>query len=621
MTGNSVSYLDREVWRQLIEAASIRDFCAHWLTLQCLMLRDVQSATVLAEVQPDHGDDASAFEPVAYWPDQQTAVTDNLKHVAEQTLQSKQGIVSEGDGNSSGIGYPVWIDGTLKAIVVLEVVQRSEDELRAVLRTLQWGASWMENFFLRQHIPQADAQSGRVQQRLQHVVDLLARTLEQKDFNHACMVLVNELSSQFHCDRVSLGFKKRNQMVVQTMSHSSQMDQKMNLVRAIGDAMDEVADQDATIHYPHDHHYLLITQAHARLNGGEKGGNILSLPLKQDEEDVFAVLTMEYSNVQTDFSSGDVAFCEAIAALLGSVLYAMQQNNSPLWKKVADSCSRQWSKLFGEEYLLRKCIVSGLVVLSLFLFFVTDQYRVSADAVIEGKVRRVIAAPFDGYIKDAYARVGDKLKQGQALVTLDDDDLRLERLKWVAKKSEYSHRQHQAQADHDLGESRLARMQQEQAEAELALVNERINRTRIVAPFDGLIVDGDLSQSLGSVVQKGDVLFEMTPLHDYRIKLKVKETEIIAINNQQRGELYLTAIPGQTFVFHVQRITPIATAKDGLNYFTVEASLDSPAKVLRPGMDGVAKVGIGERNICWIWTHELVNWLRLQLWSILGLRV
>lgn len=236
-------------------------------------------------------------------------------------------------------------------------------------------------------------------------------------------------------------------------------------------------------------------------------------------------------------------------------------------------------------------------------------------------MRRVITAPFDGYIKEAFVRVGDTLKQGQSIVTLDDDDLRLERLKWVAKKGEYSHRRQQAQADHDLGESRLARVQQAQADAELELVNERIKRTRIVAPFDGLIVDGDLSQSLGSVVQKGEVLFEMTPLNAYRIKLKVSETEITVIRNQQQGKLYLTSIPGQTFAFQVQRITPISTARDGINYFTVEASLDTPTDALRPGMEGVGKISIGERNIFWIWTHELFDWLRLKLWSVFGLNV
>ena len=61
----------------------------------------------------------------------------------------------------------------------------------------------------------------------------------------------------------------------------------------------------------------------------------------------------------------------------------------------------------------------------------------------------------------------------------------------------------------------------EQAEAQLALVEEQLSRARLVAPFDGFIVVGDLSQSLGSPVERGDVLFEVAPLDGFRVVLEV----------------------------------------------------------------------------------------------------
>jgi hypothetical protein len=36
---------------------------------------------------------------------------------------------------------------------------------------------------------------------------------------------------------------------------------------------------------------------------------------------------------------------------------------------------------------------------------------------------------------------------------------------------------------------------------------------------------------------------------------------------------------------------------------------------LRPGMEGVGKVAIGERRLIWIWTHKLIDWVRLAFWS------
>ena len=36
---------------------------------------------------------------------------------------------------------------------------------------------------------------------------------------------------------------------------------------------------------------------------------------------------------------------------------------------------------------------------------------------------------------------------------------------------------------------------------------------------------------------------------------------------------------------------------------------------LRPGMEGVGKIQVDERKLIWIWTHKLVHWMRMWVWS------
>ena len=43
----------------------------------------------------------------------------------------------------------------------------------------------------------------------------------------------------------------------------------------------------------------------------------------------------------------------------------------------------------------------------------------------------------------------------------------------------------------------------------MPLIDAQLSRTRIVAPFDAIVVKGDLSQSLGAPVERGNVLFEL----------------------------------------------------------------------------------------------------------------
>jgi len=66
----------------------------------------------------------------------------------------------------------------------------------------------------------------------------------------------------------------------------------------------------------------------------------------------------------------------------------------------------------------------------------------------------------------------------------------------------------------------------------------------------------------------------------------------------------------------VQKVTPVSMARDGRNVFRVEAQLETGSDPrLRPGMEGVAKVTVENRRLAWIWSREIVNWVRLKLWA------
>jgi hypothetical protein len=67
--------------------------------------------------------------------------------------------------------------------------------------------------------------------------------------------------------------------------------------------------------------------------------------------------------------------------------------------------------------------------------------------------------------------------------------------------------------------------------------------------------------------------------------------------------------------FVVEKVTPVSTAKEGHNFFRVEAKLDRQLDRLRPGMEGVGKVEIDRRLYAWIWTRQVIDWVRLQLWK------
>ena len=67
--------------------------------------------------------------------------------------------------------------------------------------------------------------------------------------------------------------------------------------------------------------------------------------------------------------------------------------------------------------------------------------------------------------------------------------------------------------------------------------------------------------------------------------------------------------------FTVMNVTPVSVVEDGNNFFQVEAWLGESTEGLRPGMAGIGKIDIERRKLAWIWTHRLIDWLRLWVWS------
>ena len=157
--------------------------------------------------------------------------------------------------------------------------------------------------------------------------------------------------------------------------------------------------------------------------------------------------------------------------------------------------------------------------------------------------------------------------------------------------------------------------QLQQATAQLALASERLKRATLVAPFDGVVISGDLSQLIGSPVEQGKKLFEIAPLEAYRVILQIDEREVRHIQVGQAGKVVISGIVGEPIAFHVGKVTPVATSQDGHNFFKAEAKLEQTPTGLRPGMEGVAKVSVGTRQLWWILTHSLMDWLRLSLWT------
>jgi len=262
-----------------------------------------------------------------------------------------------------------------------------------------------------------------------------------------------------------------------------------------------------------------------------------------------------------------------------------------------------------------RAILAAVLMLGLLVLLIPGTYRVTAPASLEGSIQRVIVAPFDGFIMNAYARAGESVAEGDIIAELDSKVLLLEQQRYAAEKDEYTRQYRQALVKREKAEAHIFKSQVSQAEAQLRLLDKKIQRSSLLAPLSGIIIKGDLSRSLGAPVEKGEVLFEVAPLDEYRLVILVDEKQVIDVQPGLQGELTLKALPDAELTFTVQQVSPMFEENASGIAYRVEADFDKAYPKLRPGMQGIAKINIDQRSYLWIFLHELIDAVRVWGWS------
>lgn len=339
-----------------------------------------------------------------------------------------------------------------------------------------------------------------------------------------------------------------------------------------------------------------------------------ALPLLDDGEPV-AVLV---ARSETPLPEPALAILRASAGLAEPLLRHWRDSARPLWRHAVASVGWAWRRLSGPGHLTWKVGAAALLAAAVVLLVIPMPDHVTAETVIEGRTRQLITAPQEGFIAEVMVRPGERVRQGQLLLRLDDRDIQLERQRFTSEREQAAGRLRQAMAERDAAAVALAASEVRSAEAQLALAEARLQRTLLLAPMDGLVVTGDWAQQIGGPVESGKEMFEIASGDGYRVVLHVPDADIARVRAGQTGRLRLTGRPQETWPFELTRLTATASVQDGQNGFRVEAAWVGEVPALSPGMQGVGKIEVGRANLLTQWTRSSVDWLRLQLWRWIG---
>ena len=483
---------------------------------------------------------------------------------------------------------------------------------------------------------------------LSEVLDLGVALGESTTFAEAGLRLCHRVAALLGVARVSLGWLEGDTLKLKATSHGGRVNDATQEAEALVRVMEEAADQNNEAAHPGISGSHAITREHKAFSQAHGGGAVLSVPLrdavkhaplgvlllereagsgvgernkdegtwnKGGEAGAVAGVGVGVGFAGAQWSEAELEKLRLAADLVVSRLADLHRTSGWWGTRVWRGVRRAAAGLLGTEHTGWKLAAVALLGTLVALACINIEHKVRAPFLLKTDAAALIAAPFAGYIDEVRYHLGDTVKAGQVLVTLDRRELLLDEANGLAGRDKNDREARAYEAQGKLAESLMAKASQRQDEAKLAIVKHRLGKTEVRAPFDGIVVEGDLRERLSSPVQVGEPLLKIVQVRDLLGQLQVDERDIGFLKQGLVGELAFASRPGEKFAVKLERFEPVAEVRQEGNVFALRVQVLGTAQDWwRPGMSGVCKVDVGQRSVLWVLVHRTVETLRLWLW-------
>jgi RND family efflux transporter MFP subunit len=198
--------------------------------------------------------------------------------------------------------------------------------------------------------------------------------------------------------------------------------------------------------------------------------------------------------------------------------------------------------------------------------------RIVVSGQIESKEKAVISTRVMGFVSSINVSLGDRVKKGQLLLTVNSSDILAKRAQAQAMLSEAEVALKDAKKDYERFEELFKKQSASAKEFEMATlhynslkskaeaahqirneVDAMLTYTNLTAPFSGVITHKTIDQ--GSMASPGAPLLQMEQLGNYQVKASVSESEVDQLKMGMSAEISVKST-GKTFEGKISEISP-----------------------------------------------------------------
>lgn len=216
--------------------------------------------------------------------------------------------------------------------------------------------------------------------------------------------------------------------------------------------------------------------------------------------------------------------------------------------------------------------------------------NIDLTASLQGYDRMSVAPSVTGNIEHIYVREGDRVKKGDTLVRMNQNQLNNTRLTFANLSIEMNRveelRKSEAISQQVYDQTKLS---YDQTEESLRFLEQN---TIVTAPFDGVISarnyeDGEL--------YSGQPILELTKIKELKSLVNVPESFFPKVKKGMKVVLKSPIYPDKEFPAVVETVFPTVDAAS--HTFTVRIKVNNTTEELRPGMYANATLDMGSEEI------------------------
>lgn len=546
-----------------------------------------------------------------------------------------------------------------KPVGVIEIFQRSNAPKQAhsgYLQFVEQMSGYASHYLAeREKANQTDA-SLEVWEEVDQFVQQLHRSL---DLSEVAATVVNDGRQLLNADRVSLAMQHGKKTVIQAINGQDKVNKRANTVRLLSRLANKVLSMRETFIYSGSVDAIPPQIEEPLADYLQESGTrmIMIVPLfepekvvKHDDEalgrkkDVPRKLIGGLI-VEQITDSQPRPHLESRADLLSDHIASGIANSRnyesiflmPLWRLVG----RTFAALRGKTLVKTLLVIALLVGAGVTLAMVPYEYRVNCDGRLMPTVQREVFTNWEGEVVAIHVESGQRVKKGDLLVEIRNEDLKAQavdaenklselRLSLLAVSAELQSDNNKKRPVEDIinlrGKYYETRTQIDGTERHLAILRDRLDKLNVKAPIDGVVTTFQVEQLLiNRPVQRGELLMEiMDPNGPWQLELDVEEKRMghILRAAEKKGDLDLPVefiLATSNELTYEGEVTEISTransSEESGSIVETYATFDKEdLPLLRIGAEVSAKIDCGQRSLFYVLFGDVVETARRYFW-------